>query len=133
MKPCLSNYCTFHMLPQMNTTNTKYCNIHEKNIFLVDILSLLLVRSKIFINITSDVFHCHAPGENLLECSIHGFQQRHLILWSMIISTSMLKKNYSIGFKNGEYGASPPFSKNCSDCNVGNLHIYAPKLDWLNG
>ncbi len=21
--------------------------------------------------------------------------------------------------------------KNCSDCAVGNLHIYAPKLDWL--
>ncbi len=71
VKPCLSNYCTFHMLPQMNTTNTKYCNIHEKNIFLVDILSLLLVRSKIFINITSDVFHCHAPGKNLLECCTH--------------------------------------------------------------
>ncbi len=43
------------------------------------------------------------------------------------------EKNYSIGFKNGEYGASPPFSKNGSDGAVDNLHIYAPKLDWLNG
>ncbi len=68
-------------------------------LFLVDILSLLLVRPKIFINISSDVFHCHAPGKHLLECrsqspamiscdvltcSIHGVQQTHLILWSMI-------------------------------------------------
>ncbi len=86
----------FLMLPQIHK-NTKY--LPWKKWFLVDILSLLLVRPKTFINITSDVFHCHAPGKNLLECrtipcnddcdvltcSIHGIQQRHLILCSMII------------------------------------------------
>ncbi len=61
---------------------------------MVDILSLLLVRPKISINITSDVFHCHAPGGkspspamiscDVLTYSIHGTQQRHLILWSII-------------------------------------------------
>ncbi len=28
----------------------------------------LVSQAKDFINITSEVFHCHAPGKNLLEC-----------------------------------------------------------------
>jgi len=43
-------------------------------LFLMDILLLLLVRPKIFINITSDVFHCHAPGKDLLKCLTHPLQ-----------------------------------------------------------
>ncbi len=62
VKSCLSNYCTFHI--SYVTTNTqKYIITSIKKIFLVDILSLLLVRPKIFINIISDVFRCHAPGK----------------------------------------------------------------------
>ncbi len=103
VKSRLSNYCTFHI--SYDTTNTqKYKITFMKNTFLVDILSLLLVRPKTFINITSDGFHCHAiisligkqsfwtPHTSptmircdVLTCSIHGIQQWHLILWSMSI------------------------------------------------
>ncbi len=54
------------------------------------------------------------PCNDQLWCP-HMQHSWHLILWSMIIYFP------------------PPFSKNGSDCAVGNLHIYAPKLDWLNG
>ncbi len=99
VKSCLSNYCTFH-ISYVTTNRQKYKIASMKKIFFVNILSLLLVRPKIFINITSDVFYCHAPGKkspwilhpspamiscDFLTCSIHGIQQRHLILWSMII------------------------------------------------
>ncbi len=47
--------------------------------------SIAMHRGKISLNAAH--IRCDVP-----TCSIHGFQQRHLILWSMIISTSMLKK-----------------------------------------
>ncbi len=122
---CLSNYCTFHI--SYVTTNTKYKITFMKKVLLVDILSLLLVRPKIFINITSDVFIVMHRGKSawmphispamisdVLTCSIRGIQQRRLILCSMIIYFP------------------PPFSNNGSDCAVGNIHIYAPKLDWYS-
>ncbi len=65
LKSCLSNYCTFHF--SYVTINTQKKHPWKKK-FLEDILSLLLVRPKNFINITSDVFHCHAPGKNVIEC-----------------------------------------------------------------
>ncbi len=91
VKSCLSNYCTFHI--SYVTTNTQN-NIHEKNI-----LSLLLARPKIFINITLVLSIAMHRGKSpwtpntspamiscdVLTCSIHDMQQRHLLLCSMII------------------------------------------------
>ncbi len=47
---------------------------------LVDNLSLLLVRPKIFINITSDVFHCHARGKI-------SWTPHHSLPWSAVMSS----------------------------------------------
>ncbi len=77
-----------------------------------------------FVNTGPGVFHCHAPGKNLLEhipamiscdvltCSIHDIQQRHLILWSTIIYFS------------------PPCWKNWS-CHLWSytFHLHAEKTD----
>ncbi len=104
VKSCLFNYCTFHI--SYITTNTqKYKITSMKKTFLVDILSLLLVRPKIFLNITSDVFRCHAPGKNLLECGTHPLlwcphmqhswhptETSDLVVYDHILSSSILKK-----------------------------------------
>ncbi len=94
----------FLMLPQI------------QKLFLVDILSLLLVRPKIFINITSGVFHCHAPGKKSpvpcndqlwcphMQLSWHPTETSDLVVYDHLLSTSMLKKTSSIGFRNWEYG-----------------------------
>ncbi len=116
----------------------------------MDILSLFLVRPKMSINITSDVFHCHAPeGGNLhplrwsaVMPSHAAFMASNRDIWScgLLSHTFHLhtEENSSIGFRNEEYGWKElhcyPFmnlSKNGSDCAVGNLHIHAPKLDWF--
>ncbi len=47
----------------------------------MDILSLLLVRPKIFINIPSDVFHCHAPGIK------SPWMPHHPLQWSAVMSS----------------------------------------------
>ncbi len=43
----------------------------------MDFLSLFLFRPKIFINITSDVFHCHSPGNISLNAA-------HPLQWSAV-------------------------------------------------
>ncbi len=97
-------------------------------LFLSSCEPLLLVRPKIFINITSDVLHCHPPGKKIslnttpipcndqlwcphMQHSWHPTETSDLVVYDHIISTSMLKKNSSIGFRNGEYGGrnSTPF------------------------
>ena len=57
------------------------------------------IRPQVFINITSNVFSCHAPGEEpsgmsypslavlwtrVLTSGTHGSQKRHLIMWVVI-------------------------------------------------
>ncbi len=100
-KSCLSNYCTF----LISYVTTKIQN----NFFFLDIPSLLLVRPKIFINITSDVFHCHAPGGKIslnaapipcnyqlwcphMQHSCYPTETSDLVVYDHILSTSMLKK-----------------------------------------
>ncbi len=69
----------------------------------------MLVRLKTFINITSDVFHCHAPGKNLLKCrSIPCNDQ----LWCPLMQHSWHPTETSA---------------------LVVYDLYAPKLDWLNG
>ncbi len=68
----------FLMLPQIQN-NYKITSM--KKIFSVDILSLLLVRPKIFINITFDVFHCHAPEEK------SPWMPHHPLQWSAVMSS----------------------------------------------
>ncbi len=140
VKSCLSNYCTFH-ISYVTTNRQKYKIASMKKIFLVNILSLLLVRPKIFINITCDGFYCHAPGKkspwilhpspamiscDFLTCSIHGIQQRHLILWSMIIyfPPPCLFRNGEYGRRNSLLSFHDNLSKNGSDCAVGNLTFH---------
>ncbi len=117
---------TFLMLPQKYKITTKQ---HPwKKLFLVGHPVALFGQGKDFHQHHIWCFPLPCSGEkspwmphispamiscDVLTSSIHGIQQRHLILWSMIIFFP------------------PPFSKNGSDCAVGNLHIYAPKLDWL--
>ncbi len=130
IKYCLSNYCTFLMLPK------KYKITSIKKIIIGGHPVALVGQAKDFHQRHIWCFPLPCTGEkspwkphaspariscDVLTCSIHGIQQRHLILWSMIISFP------------------PPFSNNCSDCAVGNLHIMymLPNLigysKWLNG
>ncbi len=104
VKSCSSNYCTFHN-SYVTTNRQKY-----KIASIKKIVSLLLVRPNIFINITSDVFHCHAPGVrggDLFECRTHPLQwsavmsshaafmhqteTSDLVVYDHILSTSILK------------------------------------------
>ncbi len=76
VKSCLSNYCTFHI--SYVTTNTQN-NIHEKCI-LGGHPASLVGQAKDFYQHHIWCFHCHAPGENLLEC------RTHLLQWSVMSS-----------------------------------------------
>ncbi len=128
VKSCLSKYCTFHISYVTTKIQNNYKTTSMRKIFFGWtscrsfwsgqrfsstshlMFSIAMHRGKISLNahISSAMISC-----DVLTSSIHGIQQRHLILWSMIIFFP------------------PPFSLNGSDCAVGNLHIYAPKLDWL--
>ncbi len=128
VKSCLSKYCTFHISYVTTKIQNNYKTTSMKKIFLVEHPVALFGQGKDFHQHHIWCFPLPCTGEkspwmphispamiscDVLTSSIHGIQQRHLILWSMIIFFP------------------PPFSKNGSDCAVGNLHIYAPKLDWL--
>ncbi len=125
LKSCLSNYCTFHI--SYVTTNTQKCKKTSMKSWWTTCRSCWSGQR---FSSTSHLMFSIAMhrGKNLLECrtalqwsaamSSHAAfmaSSRHLILWSMIIYFP------------------PPCWKNGSDCAVGNPHIYAPKLDWLNG
>ncbi len=77
-KICIWN--TFHISYVTTHKNTK---TSMKKIFLVDILSLLLVRPKIFITVTSHLMFSIAMhrGKNLLERRTHPLQ------WSAVMSS----------------------------------------------
>ncbi len=107
VKSCLSNYCTFHMLPQIQN------NIHEKKISWWTSCRSCWSGQRFLNSITSDVFHCHAPGKNFLECRTHPLQ------WSAVMSSH----------------TAFMASTETSDLvlYIYDLHINAPKLDWLNG
>ncbi len=103
VKSCFPNYCTFHI--SYVTTNTqKYKIASIKKIFLVNILSLLLVKAKDFNRHHIWCFPLPCTGEkspwtphtspamiscDVLTCSIHGIS-RHIwscALWSTCISS----------------------------------------------
>ncbi len=121
VKSCLSNYCTFHI---SYVTTKIQNNIHEK-IILGGHPVALVGQAKDFHQHHIWCFPLPCTGEkspwmphtspamiscDVLTCSIHGIQQRHLIVWSMIIYfPPPCWKNSSIGFRNGEYGG-----RNCT-------------------
>ncbi len=113
-KSCLFNYCTFHI--SYVTTNTQKYKIISIKIILGGDPVVLVGQAKDFPQHHIWCFPLPCTGEkslwmpqsspamiscDVLTCSIHGIQQRHLILWSFLIHS---EKNSSIGFRNGEYG-----------------------------
>ncbi len=122
VKSCLSNYCIFH-ISYVTTITQTYKIISMKNYFWWTSCRSGWSWPTISINVTSDVFHCHAPGEksswmphpspamiswDVLTCSIHASNRDiwSCGLWSYIFHLHS--------------------QRNGSDCAVGNLHIYAP-------
>ncbi len=125
VKSCLSNYCTYY-ISYVTTIIQNYHKITSKKTIILGGHPVALVgQAKDFHQHHIWCFPLPCTGEeislndtpspalisrDILTYSSHDIQQRHLILWYF----------------------PPPFSKNGSDCAVGNLHIYAPELDWLN-
>ncbi len=119
----LSNYCTF-TISYVTTNTQKYKIPSIKNIILGGHSVALVGQAKDFhehhiwcfpLPCTGDKISLNATPSpamisyDVLTCSIHGIQQRHLILWSMNMIIYFpppfsKKRTSSTGFRHWEYG-----------------------------
>ncbi len=146
VKSCLSNYCTFH-ISYVTTNRQKYkiasmkkyswwtscrsCWWGQRYSSTSHVMvSIAMHRGKSLLE------YCTHPCNDQLwfphmQHSWHPTEISDLVVYDHILSTSMLNKNSSIGFRNGEYGRRNSLlsfhdnlSKNGSDCAVGNLTFH---------
>ncbi len=108
----------------------------------------LVGQADIFIHITSDVFHCHAPGQHLLECRTHlllgsdvmsshaAFRASNRDIWSCALCsyTFHLHAEKTLLLDLGmERMVEVLHSQLMVVIVLWAIYIYAPKPDWLNG
>ncbi len=122
VKSCLSNYCTFHISYVATNTQNNYKITSWKK-------SLVLVSQ-------AKDFHQHHIWCFPLPCTgkESPWMPHHPLHWSAVMSlhAAFMASNRDIwSCALWSYTFHLHSQKNCSDCAVGNLHIYAPKLDWL--
>ncbi len=125
LKSCLSNYCTYY-ISYVTTIIQNYHKITSKKKIILGGHPVALVgQAKDFHQHHIWCFPLPCTGENisLNDTHIPCIDQP----WCPHIHQSWHPTETS-----DLVILTPPFSKNGSDCAVGNLHIYAPELDWLN-